>query len=143
MKLLKVTGIFIAVTILLAVVFIKFTQSDLKVIRAEYASGYSSVYPPECFIQNENKRYLITNIDIYQQKFLRECWSVGSEGFAIKKLIPLHWSEYSDDQKIVLNYNQSDSKIEYNGSEYNISRQKDDSVFSKITTNKIIIFIRK
>ncbi|WP_407481960.1 hypothetical protein [Elizabethkingia meningoseptica] len=140
MKLIKIVGILLPVILVNTGVYI-YTCPDITIIHAEYNPEYQSVYPPECFIKYETKKYLISDVYIYKKKLLREYRFTGSEGFAVKKLSPLHPGEYSSGQKIILNYRQTLSEVNYNATIYHITAVKGDTIFSETSPGKMILFI--
>ncbi|HFK5569492.1 TPA: hypothetical protein ACG0AO_001285 [Elizabethkingia meningoseptica] len=142
MKRLKIIGILLSVILVTAGVYL-YTSPDIAIIHAEYHPGYQSVYPPKCFIKYETKKYLISDVYIYKKKLLREYRLTGSEGFAVKKLSPLHQSEYRSGQKIILNYRQTFSEVKYNATTYHITAVKGDTIFSETSPGKMILFITK
>ncbi|WP_407477575.1 hypothetical protein [Elizabethkingia meningoseptica] len=142
MKRLKIVGILLSLTFVTTGVYI-YTSPDIIIIHAEYNPGYQSVYPPECFIKYETKKYLISDVYIYKKKLLREYRFTGSEGFAVKKLSPLRQSEYNSGQKIILNYQQSLSEVKYNATLYHITAVKEDTIFSETSPGKMVLFITK
>ncbi len=130
---MKTIKIVLLILIFTLVLFLAFSKLNLTVINAEYHKNHESIYPSNCFVKFENKKYLIRNIDKYRFKILNENWSVGTEGFAVRKSI--------SKENRVLNFQKSDSNIKYNLNEYIISEIRKDTIISKINDDKIIIFV--
>ena len=85
------------------VAFLAFSKLNLTVIKAEYHKNYESIYPPNCFVKFENKKYLMRTVYKYRFKILSEYWDVGTEGFAVRKSM--------DNEISILNFRKSGLEI--------------------------------
>lgn len=131
--------------ILLITGILLFTKTEMRIAHAAYYKNYEKIYPPHCFIQFENKKYLIEEIYIYEHKILKEYSFVASEGFATEKFnFPLEMN-YNKEQKkhFILKYSNNQTSVEFNSQRYKISEKRNDTLISKINDNKLILFIDK
>ncbi|UHO38900.1 hypothetical protein H5J24_01570 [Chryseobacterium capnotolerans] len=121
------------------------TKLKLTVESAEFNANYENMYPPNCFIKFENKKYLITQKYKYKYKILSEYWFVASEGFAVQKFQFPFEMNYSNDQKgdIILKYFENEEFIKFNSRKYNITEKRNDTIISKTADGKLIIFINE
>lgn len=142
MKWLKTSGILLFLLILSVIGILTFTKPGLTFISAEYNPRYESVYPPDCFVKFENKKYLITQVCKYRYHFLREYQFTGSEGFATVKFAPFYGNSYSNDQKMILCYSRSGSQINYNSRQYRVTGLKKDTIISKTGPDTMVMFIQ-
>lgn len=139
---------FLKILFLLIIIFSGILISlklKLTVESAECNANYENIYPPNCFIKFENKKYLIKQIYKYRYKILSEYWFVASEGFAVQKFEFPFEMNYSNDQKkyILLKYSENEEFIRFNSQKYKITEKRNDTIISKIADNKIIIFINE
>lgn len=121
------------------------TKLKLTVEIAECNANYENIYPPNCFIKFENKKYLIKQIYKYKYKILSEYWFVASEGFAVQKFEFPFEMNYNNDQKksILLKYSENEEFIKFNSQKYKITEKRNDTIISKIAEDKLIIFINE
>lgn len=84
----------------------------MTVINAEYHKNYEAVYPPNCFVDFNNKKYMMKTVYKYRLKILNEYWHVGTKGFAVRKSI--------GNENPILEFRKSDSKTWYNSNENKI-----------------------
>ena len=145
MKILKLVGLLIIVLILILAGILNFTKTELTVENAEFNANYENIYPSSCFIKFENKKFLVQEIYKYKHKILFEYWFIGSEGFAIQKFEFPFEMNYNNEQKKyrILKYTENEKLIKLNSQEYKITEKRNDTIISKITENKLIIFIDK
>ena len=143
MKLLKILLIFITTLILIIVGISIFTKTKLTVENAEFNPNYENIYPPNCFIIFENKKYLIQEVYKYKHKILSEYWFVASEGFAVRKFEFPFEMNYNNKQKklSLLKYSDDKRNINFANQKFKISEIRNDTIISKIDDNKIILFI--
>lgn len=115
----------------------------MTVETAEYHKNYENIYPPNCFIKFENKKYLVEEIYKYKHKILNEYWFVASEGFAVEKFDFPFEMNYSNEQKEykILSYSENEKFIKFNSRKYKITEKRNDTIISKIDNNKLILFI--
>lgn len=143
MKFLKILLISTTTLILIIAGILVFTKTKLTVGNAEFNSNYEYIYPPNCFIKFENKKYLIREIYKYNYKILNEYRSIGTEGFAVQKIeIPFEMN-YNSKHKthFFLKYSANSKFIEFDSQKYKITEKRNDTIISKINDKKIIIFI--
>ena len=145
MKILKLVGLLIIVSIIILAGILNFTKTELTVENAEFNANYENIYPSSCFIKFENKKFLVQEIYKYKHKILNEYWFIASEGFAIQKFEFPFDMNYNNEQKKyrILKYTENEKLIKFNSQEYKITEQRNDTIISKITENKLIIFIDK
>lgn len=145
MKILKLVGLLIIVSIIILAGILNFTKTELTVENAEFNANYENIYPSSCFIKFENKKFLVQEIYKYKHKILNEYWFVASEGFAIQKFEFPFDMNYNNEQKKyrILKYTENEKLIKFNSQEYKITEKRNDTIISKITENKLIIFIDK
>lgn len=145
MKVLKLVGLLIIVSIIILAGILNFTKTELTVENAEFNANYENIYPSSCFIKFENKKFLVQEIYKYKHKILNEYWFVASEGFAIQKFEFPFDMNYNNEQKKyrILKYTENEKLIKFNSQEYKITEKRNDTIISKITENKLIIFIDK
>lgn len=145
MKILKLVGLLIIVSIIILAGILNFTKTELTVENAEFNANYENIYPSSCFIKFENKKFLVQEIYKYKHKILNEYWFVASEGFAIQKFEFPFEMNYNNEQKKyrILKYTENEKLIKFNSQEYKITEKRNDTIISKITENKLIIFIDK
>jgi hypothetical protein len=143
MKIIKFLLFLIGILILFFGGILIFTKTNLKVNKAEFNNNYGKIYPPNCFVQFENKKYLVLEVYKYKNKFLKEFWFVASEGFAVQKFEFPFEINYANEQKpyIFLNYSEKNDSIKFNSIKYKISEKRGDTIISKIDKTKIILFI--
>lgn len=144
MNILKLVGLLILSILILAGI-LNFTKTELTVENAEFNANYENIYPSSCFIKFENKKFLVQEIYKYKYKILNEYWFVASEGFAIQKFEFPFEMNYSNEQKKyrILKYTENKKFIKFNSQEYKITEKRNDTVISKISENKLILFIDK
>ncbi|NHM03677.1 hypothetical protein [Flavobacterium celericrescens] len=145
MKILKLIGLLIIIAILILAGILNFTKTELTVENAEFNENYENIYPSSCFIKFENKKFLVQEIYKYKHKILNEYWFVASEGFAIQKFEFPFEMNYNNEQKKyrILKYTENEKLVKFNSQEYKITEKRNDTIISKITENKVIIFIDK
>ena len=145
MKILKLVGLLIIASIIILAGILNFTKTELTVENAEFNANYENIYPSSCFIKFENKKFLVQKIYKYKHKILNEYWFVASEGFAIQKFEFPFEMNYNNEQKKyrILKYTENEKIIKFNSQEYKITEKRNDTIISKITENKLIIFIDK
>ena len=145
MKILKLVGLLIIVSIIILAGILNFTKTELTVGNAEFNANYENIYPSSCFIKFENKKFLVQEVYKYKHKILNEYWFVASEGFAIQKFEFPFEMNYNNEQKKyrILKYTENEKLIKFNSQEYKITEKRNDTIISKITENKLIIFIDK
>lgn len=145
MKILKLIGLLIIIAILILAGILNFTKTELTVENAEFNENYENIYPSSCFIKFENKKFLVQEIYKYKHKILNEYWFVASEGFAIQKFEFPFEMNYNNEQKKyrILKYTKNEKLVKFNSQEYKITEKRNDTIISKITENKVIIFIDK
>ena len=145
MKILKLVGLLIIVSIIILAGILNFTKTELTVENAEFNANYENIYPSSCFIKFENRKFLVQEIYKYKHKILNEYWFVASEGFAIQKFEFPFDMNYNNEQKKyrILKYTENEKLIKFNSQEYKITEKRNDTSISKITENKLIIFIDK
>ncbi|EFK36359.1 Uncharacterised protein [Chryseobacterium gleum] len=121
------------------------TKLKLTIESAEYNTNYKNIYPPNCFIKFENKKYLIKQIYKYKYKILCEYWVVASEGFAVQKFEFPFEMNYNNDQKksFLLKYSENKEFIKFNSRKYKITEKRNDTIISKTADNKLIVFINE
>lgn len=143
MKILKLVGLLIIVLIIILVGILNFTKTELTVENAEFNANYENIYPSSYFIKFENKKFLVQDIYKYKHKILNEYWFIASEGFAIQKFEFPFEMNYNNEQKKyrILKYTENEKLIKFNSQEYKITEKRNDTIISKITENKLIIFI--
>lgn len=129
----KYYKIFLLTLVFVIIMIVVFSKLNLTVLSAEYHKNYESVYPSNCFVKFENKKYLIKSIYKYKFKIFREYWQVGTAGFAIRKSL--------GDDDLILKFRKSGSKIIYNSNEYEISEIRKDTYISKISNDEIMLFV--
>lgn len=145
MKILKPVAFLIILSLLILVGILNFTETKLTVEKAEFNPNYENIYPPNCFIKFENKKFLVQEIYKYKHKILSEYWFVANEGFAIQKFEFPFEMNYNNDQKKyrILKYAENEKFIKFNSHEYKIAEKRNDTIISKIGENKLILFIDK
>ena len=114
-----------------------------QILIAEYNPNYLTIYPKTNFVKFENKDFLIKEIYKYRLNLLMEIQFSGSEGFAIQKvdISDLIKTKEKTGFPKFLKFKKKDHEIIYNSETYPITEQRQDSIFSKINENKMILFI--
>lgn len=125
--------------------FLVHFNKNLVAIKATAAARGCKVFPNECYFQYDGKEYLIENIYKYNNKKLDEYWFVGSEGFTVQKFAGKNIGAYSAVNKpyIKLHYDTLDNSIHFQANNYAINAKKGDTLFSKIDSERVILFIDK
>lgn len=143
MKHFKIKPVSIITLILIIVGGLIFTKTKLTVGNAEFNANDENIYPSNCFIKFENKKFLIHEIYKYRNKTLSEYWFIASEGFAVQKFEFPFEMNYSNEQKAhkFLKYTADKQFIEFDSQKYKIDEKRNDTIISKINDKKIIIFI--
>ena len=113
MKILKLVGLLIIVSIIILAGILNFTKTELTVENAEFNANYENIYPSSCFIKFENRKFLVQEIYKYKHKILNEYWFVASEGFAIQKFEFPFEMNYNNEQKKyrILKYTENEKLI--------------------------------
>ncbi|MBF4492700.1 hypothetical protein IR010_09120 [Flavobacterium sp. MR2016-29] len=137
-------GMFILLLTLGALVFLFFVQPKINIVRAEFNKDHNNLYPPNCYVFFQNKKYLIREVYKYENGILNEYWFLGSEGFAVEKL-GINGNSYSKEQKEYefLNLEKAKDYVVFNSEKYKIDYINEDTIISKIDLNNIIVFINK
>ena len=114
-----------------------------QILIAEYNPNYLTIYPKTNFVKFENKDFLIKEIYKYRLNLLMEIQFSGSEGFATQKvdISDLIKTKEKTGFPKFLKFKKKDHEIIYNSETYPITEQRQDSIFSKINENKMILFI--
>lgn len=138
------TSLIVLLLIMLTFVFLFFIQPKTNVLKAEFNENYDSLYPSDCYVVFQNKKYLMREIYKYENGILNEYWFLGSEGFAVEKL-GIYRNEYSKEQKDYkfLNFEKEKEYVVFNSVKYKIDYMKGDTIISKIDLNDIIVFVNK
>jgi len=134
-------SIFLVVLLLILLGYI-FLEKHYQVIKAEYNIGNINVYPPDCYIKFENKKFITTNRLIYRWNILNKRIVSAGESILVYKF-DIFENHYSVDEKgfRFLQLKKKNDSVEYNNKLYKIDSRNGDSLFSKINDNEIIIFI--
>lgn len=122
-----------------------FTKTELTAENATYHKNYEKIYPPGCFINFENKKYLIREIYKYKHKLLSEYSFIASEGFATQKFVFPFEMNYNNElrKNIILRYSRNTAFVKFNSRQYQINEKRTDTLISKISDNELILFIEK
>ena len=142
MKHFKFVLILLSLLVILLIGLFSFSKPK-QIIIAEYNPNYLQIYPKTNFVKFENKDFLIKEVYTYQLNLLTEIQFSGSEGFATQKvdLFDLIKTKEKADFPKFLKFKKKDHEIIYNSETYPITEQRQDSIFSKINNNKMILFI--
>ena len=143
MKYLKIVIALFIISILSYISYKLFSKSKVAIGEAEYFTNFENIYPADCFINFENKKYLVQKVYKYKNKILKEYWFIGSEGFAIQKFDNILHSNLDKDLKPLehLNYSLTNKIVKFNTRDYLISEKRNDTIISKVDDNKILLFI--
>lgn len=120
-------------------------KTEITVGNAAYHKNYENIYPPDCFISFENKKYLIKEVYRYKNNVLKEYSFAASEGFATQKFTFPFEMNYNNEQKkkAILRYSRKTAFVEFDSHEYKISENRKDTLISKINGTELILFIEK
>lgn len=145
MKVTKIGGASLIISGMLLSAVLIGTKTEVTVGNAAYTKNYENIYPPDCFISFENKKYLIAEIYRYKNKVLREYSFAASEGFATRKFSFPFEMNYSNEQRkrVILRYSRNSSFVEFDSHQYKISEKRKDTIISKLNSNALILFIEK
>ncbi|PXY44243.1 hypothetical protein DMB68_17610 [Flavobacterium hydrophilum] len=73
-KTLLKTSVFILSLTMGTFVFLFFTQPKTNVVKAEFYEYKNELYPQDCYINLQSKKYLIREVYKYKNGILNEYW---------------------------------------------------------------------
>ncbi len=136
----------VAILIVLGVIFYFaysiLQQSNITVVKAEFDENYEYIYPADCFITFQNRKYLAREVYKYKNGRLIEYWFPAAEGFAIEKfgITKIADNKRQGNLKTVWT-NHGTKIVMFDSLEYKIGQQKGDTLISKINSKEVILFI--